>query len=1022
MNCGRKRSSVLPAGLVAFLIPPVSSDRVARAPYLTQFNRRRPTGHTMRVFLALSQVVWALPATAGEEIRVPLRVDVVKGQALPRGWPVTTGVPFRDGQLTDQRLGLLQLHTESGKPVPAQFEVRGRYLKSKAVKWLGVSFPLEPGVQGYLLRADASAAPVHPERVRVEEAGHGFRVRTGAFKVEIPGIGAMLSRAWLGEEVLMEQRPGDGNWFVTVDGNRYQERAEKATLERSGPLHATVRVDGRYVDSRNNPSCKWTARLHFYAGRPEIGITHTFSWIGNPGALKIRDLAISFGLKQRYSRAAADASDTDSGQLVTASLDAKNPFSLLQDTYWRLGHGENHFGVYLGDKALRQGERAGSWVGLAEGCRAVTLVLRDFWQQFPKELEARPDRLSAYLWRTRGQALPLDLSFNGLQSLLGPVLLETYRTQTKSQYEQLGRSPEMLDPTGMAKTHDLLLAFHSAGTGLSPSEAGKVFDDPPLVLPDPQWTYRSGVVGPLWPKDPQRFPEWEKRIERTWRDVFEVIDDWGDYGFIYYGDGPHYTYRFSQEGRPVADVMRYTGIDAWVQYVAWLAYLRSGDRRYFRYAHAHTRFLGDVCASHADTEHRWIGLTGCHVIPWYAVGMGRFRGRPMGGPGPLVAYGLFPDHVLFAFYLTGDHRHMDVARAYGHHWKRFFRDRPGWKQEAVATANGHLSKMNFARLQDLAVLAEGLEDFVLLDEAKAMARLLLLPDSSDGVGRDASDSEEGQRNAYLMSALAESPQAAKMLLFVLHKQTPWPAAEFAFQKEAGKALEVELSAAQSSTFVGPDGKPMSEAWLGPAVTYVPHHDSVTAFNTHEPMLYRTLRIPAEAPSGEVRVRIPGGSQAYVFSTNASRYVLAASQGLMLGPGMTLRTGKPLRLGLGGGARDRWYFQVPIEARAFRVRSSVVKNLEVLDPSGNPVALKTSEDGVAEVPVGSEHAGRLWSLRARLLADVALADVVPVFAYGDGKSHFLPEGIPFVRELPVMPAFSPKPMPHNLQRHSLTPTQ
>jgi len=50
-----------------------------------------------------------------------------------------------------------------------------------------------------------------------------------------------------------------------------------------------IRVDGRYVDDDGNPSCRWTARLHFYAGQPMIGITHTFTWIGNVDQLKIRD-------------------------------------------------------------------------------------------------------------------------------------------------------------------------------------------------------------------------------------------------------------------------------------------------------------------------------------------------------------------------------------------------------------------------------------------------------------------------------------------------------------------------------------------------------------------------------------------------------------------------------------------------------------------------------------------------------------------------------------------------------------
>jgi hypothetical protein len=195
------------------------------------------------------------------------------------------------------------------------------------------------------------------------------------------------------------------------------------------------------------------------------------------------------------------------------------------------------------------------------------------------------------------------------------------------------------------------------------------------------------------------------------------------------------------------------------------------------------------------------------------------------------------------------------------------------------------------------------------------------------------------------------------------------------------------------------------------VTYVPHHDSVTAFNTHEPLLYRTLRIPADAPAGEVRVRIPAASQAYVFSTSVSRYVLAAPEGLMVGPGMLLR-GKPLRLGLAGGAGDLWHFLVPAGTRSFRLASSVPEELMVLDPAGKPASLQRKAQGVIEVAVPVEHGGKLWSLKARSLADVVLIDIPPVFAYVDPGRHFLPQGAVPVSAPVAVPAWSVPAQPRD----------
>jgi hypothetical protein len=375
---------------------------------------------------------WGAKSDGPKPTTVPLLVDVPKDVTVPEGWPVTTGVPFRDGQLTEEQIGTQRVETDAGQPIPAQFEVHGRYLPSRAVKWLGVSFQLVPDAQGYRL-ISGGAAPGHVSPVRVEKAGDGFVVSTGLIRVEIPGVGPVLSKVWMGKELVLEQGPQDGNWLITLDGKRHSEKAEKAVLERQGPLHSTVRVDGQYLDETGKPSCRWTARLHFYAGRPEMGITHTFFWIGRQDKFGIRDLAISFGLKQPAVEAMGDASDDTRGESVTRPVGKGEALSLFQETYWHHGQGVNHFGIFHGlagrEQEIAKGERAGSWIGVRVKSGTVTLGLKDLWQQFPNELEARSDRVTAYLWRTRGKAAPLDLSFSGLENLLGPVLGETYRSQ-----------------------------------------------------------------------------------------------------------------------------------------------------------------------------------------------------------------------------------------------------------------------------------------------------------------------------------------------------------------------------------------------------------------------------------------------------------------------------------------------------------------------------------------------------------------------------------------------------------------
>lgn len=144
------------------------------------------------------------------------------------------------------------------------------------------------------------------------------------------------------------------------------------------------------------------ARLHFYAGRPEIGLTHTFTRLGRSDQFKIRDLAISFGLARAATEAAADRSDETATEPVRRPLQAGEMLSLLQDEHWHCGHGENHFGILAGKPGqpveVAGGEKAGAWVGVSDGRLGVTLAMRELWQQFPKELRAEPNRLIVPSW------------------------------------------------------------------------------------------------------------------------------------------------------------------------------------------------------------------------------------------------------------------------------------------------------------------------------------------------------------------------------------------------------------------------------------------------------------------------------------------------------------------------------------------------------------------------------------------------------------------------------------------------
>ncbi len=1040
---------------------------------------------------------------------IPLRIIPASQGEGPRGFPLTTGVPFADGQLSPKRLAHLRLLGPDGQPVPAQFSVRGSYPRSGNVRWLGVDFQLLPGAKAYRLELAGGPGPAHPTPVAVATQGDGFVVTTGNFKAEVPRRGGLLRRVWLGERLLLEQGKEDGNWLTTLEGARHADAGDKdvqAHLETQGPLHTVVRVEGRYVDAAGTPSCRWTARLHFYAGQPLIHIVHTFTWIGRGDRFKVRDLAVSFGLPLSATEAAADAADETHGESIRRPLKPGEMLALLQDQHWHLGHGDSHFGVLAGDpkqpQEIHTGKRAGSWVGASDGKHGVTLALRDLWQQFPKELRVEPRRLIAYLWSARGNAGPFDLSYDGLERFWGKAMVDQLSKPPAGDIYQRSRAnPQSNDPTGMAKTHELLLVFHQ-GKADAAGAMAETFDAPPVALPDPHWTMQSDVVGRMWPKDAQRFPELERWIDAAWGDMFTVLDDWGDYGFFTYGDGPHGTYTF-REGRAVASAWRYTvPAEYGLHLAAWLGWLRSGDRRFHDFAVAKTRFLNEVMMCHEDSPSRWKGSfsAGVPPVPW-ATGPGGQRASPAHR---VALFEFFIQHALYHYYLSGDQRSLDVVREYADALRATITSEPNWARAFLATANNSLSRWYYQRIEELAVLYEHFGEPWFYEKSVELADLVIDLADSSGIAREkvyekdpagkwalgerakyptyiwykaghilshmrnlegqelekAKQSfikmaehpfrtqsletralglrmayayhftkdprylafarqrlEENRRAAllapqgerkyttpvsscryallptihatYLMAALAEADLPKGPPVPMLFKQLPFPAVEFVFIKEADKPLQIELSAA-GATFLGSDGQPLPEAWLGPATLYYPHSDSMAVLNTDQPLLYRTVAIPASAPAGEIRLRVARQGQAFVFASNARQAVMVAPEGFHVGGGF--RVTPERQVSFGGGHDDVWHFLVPPDAQRFRVASSAVDRLVVRDPRDAVVKPVPAGKGWYEVAVSKETAGKLWSLRATAATDVAFTGIAPAFAYRNPDAHFVPAGV------------------------------
>src|SRR5205814_9528057 len=91
----------------------------------------------------------------------------------------------------------------------------------------------------------------------------------------------------------------DGRLVCTLDGGvEFTSAIKKVTLEQSGPVRATVKIEGVH----KNTSREWlpfVVRLYFYSGLENVRLVHTIVFDGDHEKDFIRGLGVAFAVPLR---------------------------------------------------------------------------------------------------------------------------------------------------------------------------------------------------------------------------------------------------------------------------------------------------------------------------------------------------------------------------------------------------------------------------------------------------------------------------------------------------------------------------------------------------------------------------------------------------------------------------------------------------------------------------------------------------------------------------------------------------
>jgi len=582
------------------------------------------------------------------------------------------------------------------KQLPTQCEPLA-YWPDGSVKWLLVEAILPPRVDRITLEPIHSrqVGPADSAFLKVEKDRAGYRADTGPLRFHVgPDAGGFLAEAVLvlpdGKTIELLRNDGRRwqlDYYIadrpgriathalmpagTMDRSRLE--IDAVELERSGPIHCTIVLRGRYLHERLGRSfpgrgaipSRVDIRIHAFAGQSYIILEHTFVYEGNPESdfLAACGLRIPLNLTgEKGKRITAVGGEWRTERWMYANPlfatdppETPNPDGAFP--YWRAGgvvqDSYDHYKTWKvceptgGPLVVDEARRCAGWIDITDekwGC-AVGIV--DMAENYPASLEASNEDATVTAWLYPPQAHPADL--RRYTQIFGTGEAEPYPGKA----------------TGISKTHQLWVYFHAGrDEEARTNQIAASLNGLRLLTAEPKYIAETGVLGPYRPADPQAFAKIEEFATNVTDFMLAHQQRYRWFGLFDYGDFQS-VYRYRSELNPTDNLrwMNDWGRWGWVNdeglITYWLMwqFLRTGRPEYFKAAAAMTAHVRDIDVKHTQ------------AYPWGPAGQYEYRDvRGFGHRhnvhhwgdaylGPRVAN---PLAWRLHYYMTGDGRTRDA--------------------------------------------------------------------------------------------------------------------------------------------------------------------------------------------------------------------------------------------------------------------------------------------------------------------------------------------------------------------------
>jgi hypothetical protein len=393
----------------------------------------RTVSRLVRV-LSCAVIGSALFSAAGNSAawEIPLAIENQNRSGIPPY--ISGGVPLLPGQAKEPAGLALAVKGADGKltAVASQFRPLARWWRQdNSLRWVLVDFAASdvPGENKVVYLTDSALpAPAGKASVSVEDKGDTLVVSTGpaVFTVNRKGFNFLQSAVINGTEMLAGG-PETGTVIEDVLGQKYYsaDGTREVTVIDAGPVRVCIRARGQHLPREGKGYSRgmygYDVFLNFYAGSTDVGadvvIHNNFQKsIGEP-LMKDCSLLVKLagpgqvtsGICKIYGAApfASNLYTDQDGESICLYQDSNGAetWQVCQGYSGESSPGGQSYGgkatsfrgyrIYRrgkgGEETVAGGDHARGLIHLTTGTGGAVLLMRNFWQQFPKAVEGSRD-------------------------------------------------------------------------------------------------------------------------------------------------------------------------------------------------------------------------------------------------------------------------------------------------------------------------------------------------------------------------------------------------------------------------------------------------------------------------------------------------------------------------------------------------------------------------------------------------------------------------------------------------------